>query len=82
MTDQTITIEQIQATKSYKLLNPTQKAFSVKRENRKLLTNALIIKMTSGITPGTIFGYNVGILDDLAICESKKLQKEENTKTD
>jgi len=65
MNDQTITVEQIQATKTYESLNKTQKTFCVKRDNRKLLTNALIIRTTSGIVPGTIFGYNVGILNDL-----------------
>jgi hypothetical protein len=65
MTDKTITTEQIQATNAYQSLNPTQKTFCVKRDNRKTLTNALIIKMTTGIVPGNIFGYNEKILADL-----------------
>ena len=66
MEDKTITIEQIQATNAYDLLNKTQQTFCVKRDNRKLLTNALIIKKMTGVTPGTIFGYNIGILDELS----------------
>ena len=65
MEDKTITTEQIQATNAYQSLNSTQKTFCVKRDNRKLLTNALLIKMTTGIVPGNIFGYNEKLLEDL-----------------
>lgn len=63
--DNTITIEQIEATITFSLLSATQRKFAVKRENRKLLTNALIIVSNGQPSPGTITGYNIGILNDL-----------------
>ena len=63
--DNTITIEQIQATETFKKLNDIQKGFVVKRANREILTNALIIHKNSGQIAGTIHGYNIGVLNDL-----------------
>lgn len=63
--DNAVTVTQIEETKTYKLLNPIQKTFALKRQNRELLTNGLIVFKNSSIVPGTIQGYNVGILNDL-----------------
>jgi len=78
MTDETITVEQIEVTETFKSLSKTQQSFCTKRNNRKLLTNALIIKLTTGVTPGTIFNYNVGILNELAIGKSGNFEQSKN----
>lgn len=82
MTDQTITIEQIQETKTYQSLNAIQQSFITKRGNRELLSHALVVYKNTDVIPGNVSGYNLGVMHDFIIGESAKLQKEENTKTE
>lgn len=72
MTDQTITVEQIQGTKTFESLNSTQQSFSLKRANRMIITNGLVVHRNTDVIPANIQGYNVGILNDLIISESAK----------
>ena len=64
--DNVITIEQIQSTNAYKKLNDIRKTFIVKRANRELVTNALIVYKGTGVIPGTIQGYNVELVEELS----------------
>jgi len=82
MTDQTLTIEQIQATKTYQSLNSIQQSFITKRNNREKLYHALVVYKNTEVIPGNITGYNLGVLKDLILGESVKLHKDENTKTE
>jgi len=82
MNDQTITIEQIQATKTYQSLNSIQQSFIIKRGNRELLSHALIVYKNTNEIPGNVSGYNLNVLRDFILGESEKLQKDENAKTE
>jgi len=64
MTDQTITIEQIQATKTYQSLNSIQQSFIIKRGNRELLSHALVVYKNTTVIPGNVAGYNLSILGE------------------
>ena len=72
MTNDTITIEQITATKTYGSLNTIQQSFCIKRKNRQSLTDALIVFRNTNVIPGCVFGYNLGILGDLIKFEQPK----------
>jgi len=82
MNDQTITIEQIQATKTYQSLNSIQQSFIIKRGNRELLSHALVVYKNTGDIPGNVSGYNLNVMRDFILGESEKLQKDENTKSE
>lgn len=73
MTDLTISVEKIKATKTYCSLNKIQQEFIIKRENRKLITNALIVHRNTSIIPANVFGYNLMVLEDLILGESAKI---------
>jgi len=66
----TITINQIENTKAFQSLNPIQQSFAIKRKNRELLTNALIVHKSTGVIPGNVFGYNLAILEEMILGES------------
>lgn len=68
----TITINQIENTKAFQSLNSIQQSFAVKRKNRELLTNALIVHKSTGVIPGNVFGYNLAILEEMILGESAK----------
>jgi len=70
--DTTISINQIQDTNAWKNLNDIQKTFSVKRHNREILTNGLIVNRNTKTIPGNIVGYNLLILGDLILAEDVK----------
>lgn len=72
MISDTITIEQIMATKTYKSLNTIQQSFCIKRKNRQSLTNALVVFKNTKEIPGCIFGYNLNIIRDLIKFEESK----------
>lgn len=63
--DTTLSINEIEKTKAWKRLNTIQQSFAVKRKNRELITNALIVHKSTGIIPGNIHGYNLGIVQEL-----------------
>lgn len=68
----TISTEKIQSTETYKSLNHIQKEFAVKRANRLLITNALIVAKSNGVIPGNVFGYNLSIVKEI-LGESVKI---------
>ena len=72
MTDQTITVEKIQSTKTFEGLNAIQKEFVLKRENRKLITNALVVCRNTGVVPGNVHGYNLLVVNEIILGESVK----------
>jgi hypothetical protein len=76
--DITISISQIQDTKSFEALNDIQKIFSVKRSNREILTNGLIVHRNTKVIPSNIVGYNLLLLHDLILSEETKF--DENSK--
>lgn len=67
----TISINEIEQTNAWKNLNPIQRQFAVKRQNRLLIQNALIVHKNSGVIPGNVFGYNLSITKEI-IGESVK----------
>lgn len=60
-----ISIEEIQNTKTFKGLNDIRKQFIVKRANREVITNALIVYKGTGVIPGNIQGYNIELVEEL-----------------
>ena len=68
----TISINEIESTKAFQSLNAIQKSFAVKRKNREILTNALIVHKTTGIIPATVFGYNLSIVEEMILGELAK----------
>jgi len=72
----TISINEIESTKAFQSLNAIQKSFAVKRKNREILTNALIVHKNSGIIPGNVVGYNLNIVEEMIIGESAKFERQ------
>jgi hypothetical protein len=60
-----ISIKEIENTKVFKKLNNIQQMFVVKRKNREVITNALIVYKSTGIIPGTVAGYNLAIVQEM-----------------
>lgn len=73
----TISTEKIQSTEAYKSLNNIQKEFVVKRANRLIITNALIVAKSNGVIPGNVVGYNLRIVEEL-LGESVKFKESTN----
>ncbi len=69
----TISINQIENTKAYQSLNAIQQSFAVKRKNREVLTNALIVHKSTGVIPGNVSGYNLLIVEEMILGESAKI---------
>ena len=69
MTNETISIEQITATKTYGSLNSIQQSFCIKRKNRQALTDALIVHKNTDVIPGCVHGYNLSIVKELTKIE-------------
>jgi len=67
--DTTLSIREIENTNAWKGLNSIQQSFAVKRKNRELLTNALIVHKSIGAIPGTIHGYNLKIVEEMILGE-------------
>lgn len=61
----TISTEKIQSTEAYKALNHIQQEFAVKRANRLIISNALIVAKNNGVVPGNVVGYNLRIVEEL-----------------
>lgn len=62
---ETITIQSIENTKAFQELNKIQQGFVVKRKNREILTNALIVYKNTNLIPGNISGYNLAVVKEL-----------------
>lgn len=73
--DTTISIQTIEATNAFKNLNKVQQSFCLKRSNRLILTNALIVHKNTGVIPSNVKGYNLGLLEDLILGESVKFEE-------
>ena len=73
--DTTISIKTIEATDAFKNLSKVQQSFCLKRTNRLLLTNALIVHRNTGIIPANVQGYNSLLLGDLILGESAKFEQ-------
>lgn len=74
--DATLSINEIENTKAWKGLNNIQQSFAVKRKNRELITNALIVYRSIGSIPGNIHGYNLAIVQEMILGEQVKFQLE------
>jgi len=84
--DNTISVEKIQSTETYKNLgkinerNPLlnkkmHQEMLVKRESRKQITHAFIMLKTTGIIDGTLNQYQLGVLKEFAISENVKFEE-------
>jgi hypothetical protein len=73
--DTTISIKTIEATDAFKNLSKVQQSFCLKRANRLILTNALIVNRNTGIIPSNISGYNLFVLQEIILGESVKSQE-------
>jgi hypothetical protein len=73
--DTTISIKTIEAIDAFKNLSKVQQSFCLKRSNRLLLTNALIVHKNTGVIPSNVSGYNSLLLGDLILGESAKFDK-------
>lgn len=71
--DTTMSIKEIEATKCWKGLNQIQQSFAVKRKNREVLTNALIVFNSTGFVPANVVGYNLGIVQEMILGKSVKI---------
>lgn len=60
-----VSIQEIEKTNVFKNLNNIQQMFVVKRKNREILTNALIVYKSTGVIPGTVHGYNLAIVHEM-----------------
>lgn len=69
--DATLSINEIENTKAWKGLNNIQQSFAVKRKNRELITNALIVHRSIGAIPGNIHGYNLAIVQEIVLNKKK-----------
>jgi hypothetical protein len=72
--NQTITVKQIQETKTFKSLNPIQQSFVLKRKNREQLSHGLVVYRNTDVIPGDVFGYNLDVLKDIINYENKKTE--------
>lgn len=77
----TISINEIESTKAFQSLNAIQKSFAVKRKNREILTNALIVHRNSGVVPGNVSGYNLLIVEEMVLGESAKFESDKGLKS-
>jgi len=68
----TISTQDIEKTYAWQNLNKIQKSFALKRKNREIITNAVIVHKSTGIIPSTAFGYNLAITKELILGESVK----------
>lgn len=68
----TISINEIESTKAFQSLNKIQQSFAIKRKNREILTNALIVHKTTNVIPANVFGYNLLIVEEMILGESAK----------
>jgi hypothetical protein len=73
--DTTISIKTIEATDAFKNLSKVQQSFCLKRANRLILTNALIVHRNTGIIPSNISGYNLFVLQEIILGEFMKSQE-------
>ena len=73
--DTTISIKTIEATKAFQSLSKVQQSFCLKRANRLILTNAMIIHKNTGIIPANICGYNLFVLQEMIMGEFMKSQQ-------
>lgn len=64
---QLITIEQIQATQTYQNASFIGRQFLIKRANRELINNAIIVHRNTRIIPGNIHGANLEAVKELII---------------
>jgi hypothetical protein len=65
--EQIISHSEIENTKAFKKLPDIKKEFSLKRANRKLLSEALVIFKTTGKIIQGINGYNSEIFKELIL---------------
>lgn len=67
---QLITIEQIQETKTYQESSFIGKQFLIKRANRELINNAIIVHRNTKIIPGNVSGANLLVVKELVILDN------------
>jgi len=70
--DTTISIKTIEATDAFKNLSKVQQSFCLKRSNRLILTNALIVYKNTGVIPSNVSGYNLFVLQEMIFSELAK----------
>lgn len=73
--DTTISIKTIEATDAFKSLSKVQQSFCLKRANRLILTNALIVYKNTNVIPANISGYNLFVLQEMIMGEFMKSQQ-------
>jgi hypothetical protein len=70
--DTTISIKTIEATDAFKNLSKVQQSFCLKRSNRLLLTNALIVYKNTGVIPSNVSSYNLFVVQEMIFGELAK----------
>ncbi len=73
--DTTISIKTIEATDAFKNLSKVQQSFCLKRANRLVLTNALIVYKNTGIIPSNVSGYNLFVIQEMILGEFMKSEQ-------
>jgi hypothetical protein len=62
---QIITVQEIEATKVYKDASFLAKQFLIKRANREMINNAIVVHRNTGEIPGNIDGRNLLLVKEL-----------------
>lgn len=66
---QLITIEKIQETETYQNASFIGRQFLIKRANRELINNAIIVHRTTRAIPGNVYGANLNLVKELIIID-------------
>jgi hypothetical protein len=64
---QLVTIELIQSTQAYQKASFIGRQFLIKRANRELINNAIIVHRNTRVIPGNISGANLEVVKELII---------------
>jgi hypothetical protein len=67
-----MTIEKIQSTETYQKASFIGKQFLIKRANREIINNAIIVYRNTKIIPGNISGVNLLIAKELIVLDNLK----------
>jgi hypothetical protein len=69
---QLISSEAIQSTQAYQKASFIGRQFLIKRANRELINNAIIVHRNTGVIPGNIYGANLEVVKELIIEDNTK----------
>jgi hypothetical protein len=67
-----ISSEEIQSTQAYQKASFIGRQFLIKRANRELINNAIIVRRNTGVIPGNIYGANLEVVKELIIEDNTK----------